>query len=481
MKLICGSVALILVLASVPVGAQPTGTWIGCPWEGTPSPINVATLWKPDGPGSMDTKVMIGTDAGVFSKDADGTIRQINLFGFQGIRIISMTTLDQNGGEGSEGTSLIVAVQDQAFGQTDIFRLDLDLLGNFLPPLLLGSFDGDVRSMTAYDTNGNGADELIAAGGFENLVDGAEPVPMPKTAVLDGVWSPLGTAPNSTVASAETISCAEGNSTFPCDGGSTLVISGFFTEAGGQSADAVACWDDTDSDWAPCDTSGDLAGTIVIRAPAGWEADPTQPHTELIVAGFGVTVDGADTGGVAHLSSAGWSGFGSGFFGNIEAITTFDVDGDGNPEPIAAGVVNDGGAFPFRIRWFDLDTNTWQTLDGGEIVAGGFTQVRDYLSFDADGPGGQGPELIVVGSFASATIDGTVEVDHLAIWVPDATGGGCNEADLAEPFGVLDFFDLQAYLNLYAAGDPAADLNGDGVLDFFDVQTFLNAFADGCP
>jgi uncharacterized membrane protein len=47
--------------------------------------------------------------------------------------------------------------------------------------------------------------------------------------------------------------------------------------------------------------------------------------------------------------------------------------------------------------------------------------------------------------------------------------------------GTLDFFDVQAFLAAFAAGDLAADLNGDGTLDFFDVQAFLGAFAAGCP
>jgi len=46
--------------------------------------------------------------------------------------------------------------------------------------------------------------------------------------------------------------------------------------------------------------------------------------------------------------------------------------------------------------------------------------------------------------------------------------------------GVLDFFDLQLFLNWFAQGDPRADLAPDGVLDFFDLQAFLNAFAGGC-
>ena len=47
--------------------------------------------------------------------------------------------------------------------------------------------------------------------------------------------------------------------------------------------------------------------------------------------------------------------------------------------------------------------------------------------------------------------------------------------------GVLDFSDVQQFLNWYAAGDLRADFIQDGTLDFFDVQAFLNAYAAGCP
>jgi hypothetical protein len=47
--------------------------------------------------------------------------------------------------------------------------------------------------------------------------------------------------------------------------------------------------------------------------------------------------------------------------------------------------------------------------------------------------------------------------------------------------GVLDFFDVSAFLNAYNVADPIADLTGDGVHDFFDISAFLNAFNAGCP
>ncbi len=57
---------------------------------------------------------------------------------------------------------------------------------------------------------------------------------------------------------------------------------------------------------------------------------------------------------------------------------------------------------------------------------------------------------------------------------------GC-PADLALPFGILDFFDVQAFLSAFAAEEVPGDFNSDGKFDFFDVQSFLNAYAIGCP
>lgn len=71
------------------------------------------------------------------------------------------------------------------------------------------------------------------------------------------------------------------------------------------------------------------------------------------------------------------------------------------------------------------------------------------------------------------------------VWVdfenPLTMPQGCNAADLAEPFGALNFFDVTAFLALFNAQDPAADFNGDGILNFFDVTTYLAIFNQGCP
>lgn len=70
---------------------------------------------------------------------------------------------------------------------------------------------------------------------------------------------------------------------------------------------------------------------------------------------------------------------------------------------------------------------------------------------------------------------------YLGLYGGDVGPQPCNDADFAEPYGTLDFFDVQAFLGLFSAQDQAADLIDDDVWDFFDVQYFLGQFSAGCP
>jgi hypothetical protein len=57
----------------------------------------------------------------------------------------------------------------------------------------------------------------------------------------------------------------------------------------------------------------------------------------------------------------------------------------------------------------------------------------------------------------------------------------CSLADLGEPFGQIDFFDVSAFLAAYIAQDPMVDFDNDGMSSFFDVSVFLNYYNNGCP
>ncbi|MBO6512963.1 MAG: hypothetical protein JJ974_03225 [Phycisphaerales bacterium] len=47
--------------------------------------------------------------------------------------------------------------------------------------------------------------------------------------------------------------------------------------------------------------------------------------------------------------------------------------------------------------------------------------------------------------------------------------------------GVLDFFDISAFLTAFSTQDPIADFNNDTLFDFFDISAFLTAYGAGCP
>lgn len=69
-------------------------------------------------------------------------------------------------------------------------------------------------------------------------------------------------------------------------------------------------------------------------------------------------------------------------------------------------------------------------------------------------------------------------------YVFDATLGpaGCGPADLADPVGVLNFFDIAAFISLFNAGDGGADLAAPfGTLNFFDVAAYIGLYNAGCP
>jgi len=85
----------------------------------------------------------------------------------------------------------------------------------------------------------------------------------------------------------------------------------------------------------------------------------------------------------------------------------------------------------------------------------------------------------------------SVRNDTLLIELTDPTGAELHSpdnynvivscpADLTDD-GMLNFFDVSAFLGAFSAMDPAADFTGDGLFNFFDVSSFLGLFSAGCP
>jgi hypothetical protein len=72
-------------------------------------------------------------------------------------------------------------------------------------------------------------------------------------------------------------------------------------------------------------------------------------------------------------------------------------------------------------------------------------------------------------------------VDNVEV-TTNVGAGGCNPADLAEPFGSLTFGDISTFLVAFNSQDPLADLAlPTGSFTFGDISAFLTAFSSGCP
>ena len=130
-----------------------------------------------------------------------------------------------------------------------------------------------------------------------------------------------------------------------------------------------------------------------------------------------------------------------------------DMPDTGSPRDFVLGA--DGSLF-----WTDgLQDRVWRLVDRNN-----------------DGDYNDAGETVVFYDADDATAAGLPPIElalSIAAW-------SC-AADLAEPFGVLDLADVQAFVAAFGSSEPLADFNGDGIFDLADIQAFVTAFNSGCP
>jgi hypothetical protein len=366
---------------------------------------------------------------------------------------------------------------------------------------------GPVSALTVFD---DGSGPALYAAGFFSLAGG---VPANAIARWDGSsWSALGQGIGNGVQGS--ISAL---ATFDDGSGPALYVGGFFTEAGGVPANSIARWDGTS--WTA------LGPGVSGSFPAVYSLTVFDDGSgSALYVGGEFTQAGANPAGrVARWDGVSWSSVGSGMtLGSVRQLESFD-DGTGAKlyagglfwleqgsgstfiaswdgtswSPLAAGGVNDtvealfsyqngserslyaGASYPqgkgtsdgTRIaRW---DGSSWSTL--GEGIAGplgSYPFVSAITAFDD----GSGPAIYAGGSFTKA---GGRPAQSIARWGSPCPPKTC-PVDI-NGNGVVDFFDIAAFLLFYQIQDPIADWTGDGLFNFFDFAGYLNAFQDGCP
>jgi len=118
-----------------------------------------------------------------------------------------------------------------------------------------------------------------------------------------------------------------------------------------------------------------------------------------------------------------------------------------------------------EVRVFDPTVDpfdTWVTYSAEGVAPAGTTQINFFCL------------LIQWGD-----IPGSMFWDNGIL--EEVTAGGCNPADVAEPFGTLDLTDISTFIDAFINQTPVGDINGDGIYDLDDVTEFVTAFTAGCP
>jgi len=239
-------------------------------------------------------------------------------------------------------------------------------------------------------------------------------------------------------------------------------------------------WDDTDdvhrfvlSTGASAGMVGDPLGKLIL----GSQAAPGLGRPEAIE----ILADGdLLVGDIVRQRLVRYDAQTGARIGDFTAIAMIGSITDIDQQPDGTVVTSEDGSGD-RIRVFASDGTllsqfAFRDPDGVHRLASGEFLVTSHSTFAQ----GKGLFRVSAAGVILQTIDDTRS--YGAIELISLIEGGCNEADLSEPFGTLDFGDVLAFLGAFGAMEPAADLTDPvGVFDFNDVLAFLGAFGAGCP
>ena len=240
-------------------------------------------------------------------------------------------------------------------------------------------------------------------------------------------------------------------------------------------------------------------------------AGASDPITALVAVGQTIVVAESfesDTGwGVAdtEVSTGSWVRGVPGNFGRSDPTTDFDGSGSCFVTGNTSNEDVDGGPTVLTSPVYDLagidspivEYARWmQTEDGNDFLVVEFSDDAgaSWSTVETVGNTSGWDELqFAVEDYVSVTSqfqarftvsdnpnDSVTEAAIDAFGISSIMCDDVCEADLTGD-GVLDIFDVFAFLDMFNAGDAGADLNGDGVLDIFDVFAYLDGFNAGCP
>lgn len=148
-----------------------------------------------------------------------------------------------------------------------------------------------------------------------------------------------------------------------------------------------------------------------------------------------------------------------------------DPFGNADTRIVSSSTVNLAGTLFLNLLAFaGVDDGTEITLISAANISGMFDPQDVIIS----APAGYDVEFI-----------GDANTFGVRLVCTDESAGctpGCGLADLVAPFGITDLDDVDAFIPLFLAGDPAADFVPPmGIVDLDDLDAFITAFLAGCP
>lgn len=170
----------------------------------------------------------------------------------------------------------------------------------------------------------------------------------------------------------------------------------------------------------------------------------------------------------AQTGAFQWShSYGDNCVGCFDVPTDVRVDSQGHVLVLGS---TSSAPYSADMILFVLDSETGLETDRG-VSGGGPNEAAggSFIQFDAT------ENFYIGGAYANVNTG----AESAAVFKYASLVSGCTADFNAD--GQLDFFDIQMFLDRFAAHDPSADINHDAQFDFFDVQEFLALFAAGCP
>ena len=247
-------------------------------------------------------------------------------------------------------------------------------------------------------------------------------------------------------------------------------------------------WDTFDVCWTP----GGSASAYLLLDGAGFSKSNGGSNTGCLAIGAKAAYASTDTARNLIVTTFGAGGRVAYSFSDYFEIRPDPRFGDAPPQVTLSSPAQGesfGGGTTIPVRWTASDDEGLRSFrvqasyDSGKTWHGVASELPGSArAFDWDLPASAGiPDTRVrVVATDHRFQDSSATSGPFSIAAGDGPNG-CNPADIAEPYGVLDLADVQAFIAGFTAQLPIADLDANGVHDLADIQIFIASFNAGCP